>query len=546
MSIVGDTTVLHIAAGLSLILLPFLLYAEIHYHPKLLKGYLYIKQPEIIFDAPHRIETEQLPVLLLIKDSDMFPIILKRVTISVGIEGTNKQFQKIFTENQALSQRWFGKIYSLDVSRFMAQHVTITCRAEIQQGQTTKCIDNDNYRTLSQRPFRCYIDPDPLPAEKDWLWGDLHCHSHYTEDQVEFGTLPRHYSQIGRAMGLRFVAISDHSFDMDDVPGTWTQSDPRVGKWQTFWQQINRINAEQQDFLIIPGEELSVDNGLGRNVHMSILNHPDFFHGSGDGLEISWGRASEHHYREILDRLPAEPLVFASHPQDKPPILHRIFIKRGVWNTWDHNSRLDGYQIMNGKRDHDFRAGKKTWIKQLLRKRRLYIYAGNDAHGNFNRLRTVYLPLIRLREFDHQVFGRQRTGVFCPAATTPSELVHALKKNPVIVSNGPFCNIGAMHPNGKTTTAIGQELNTVPDFLRITAKSSPYYGRIKAITVFRGDPHTGQEQQWQHFEPSASIYHFDRRIPLRELPAEGYFRAEVITHKQTFTLTNPIWIKLTQ
>ncbi|MCK4296427.1 MAG: hypothetical protein KAX28_07220, partial [Candidatus Marinimicrobia bacterium] len=55
------------------LLLPIFLYAEIHYHLPFFVGRLYKKQPEIIFDLPYRIQSDFLPVMLLMKDSDRYP-----------------------------------------------------------------------------------------------------------------------------------------------------------------------------------------------------------------------------------------------------------------------------------------------------------------------------------------------------------------------------------------------------------------------------------------------------------------------------------------
>jgi hypothetical protein len=47
----------------------------------------------------------------------------------------------------------------------------------------------------------------------------------------------------------------------------------------------------------------------------------------------------------------------------------------------------------------------------LLTGKRCHIYAGNDAHGNFNRFRQVKLPILRLWEREAHLFGRVTTRV---------------------------------------------------------------------------------------------------------------------------------------
>jgi hypothetical protein len=55
--------------------------------------------------------------------------------------------------------------------------------------------------------------------------------------------------------------------------------------------RINSINASNPNFRIIPGEEVSVDNGLGRNVPLGVLNNPSF----SPALAMVWkNRAVSH------------------------------------------------------------------------------------------------------------------------------------------------------------------------------------------------------------------------------------------------------------
>ena len=65
-----------------------LLYAETHYRFKYFFSFLRKDEPEILADIPHRLEPDAaLPVLLLIKDSNLYPIELIRVKIDLRQEG---------------------------------------------------------------------------------------------------------------------------------------------------------------------------------------------------------------------------------------------------------------------------------------------------------------------------------------------------------------------------------------------------------------------------------------------------------------------------
>jgi len=61
-----------------------LLYTEMHYRWRPLPSRYFRKEPEILADAPRRVEPGRpLPLLLLVKDAHRYPITLERVTIEV-------------------------------------------------------------------------------------------------------------------------------------------------------------------------------------------------------------------------------------------------------------------------------------------------------------------------------------------------------------------------------------------------------------------------------------------------------------------------------
>lgn len=511
-----------------LLVAPFILYAEMHYRLPFFKGFLYKKQPEIIFDLPRRSETGHIPVLLLIKDAHRFPVTLEKIVIRL-MDHEHKPIAGDVTVpvGTGVHTKWFTKIISIDAVNFQNQWVYLDCFAYLLGRGKAFIVRNDNYPTLSQKSFQIYMDPDPLPKDDGWLWGDLHVHSSYTEDQVEFGVPPDCYRPLGRTMGLSFCAVTDHSYDLDDSADSWIIQDSELRKWQRFQNDIHDLNRINRDFIIIPGEEVSVDNGLGRTVHMNVLNDPHFHYGSGDGMEKSLGRVTESHYATILDAIPDQSLAFAAHPFEKPPFWHRLLIHRGIWNRWDYHPRLAGFQILNGKPAGDFKIGKAFWISQLLKGRRQLIYAGNDSHGNFNRFRQVLIPLLMMHEHRHQIFGQNLTGIKADLDKGVQGIIAALKGENVIISDGPFLSLESAADNSVT----------------INVRSTPYFGTLDQLTVFIGNIKAGRETVFHR-----ELYHagelqsgFD--LTVESMPEKAYLRAELTTRNGHFALTNPIWQK---
>lgn len=527
---------------ITVLLLPFFLYAEIHYRLPFFTGRLYQKQPEIIFDLPYRIQTDFLPIMLLIKDSDRYPVTLIEVTLFIKSPQTKQIFQKlIFSENITISKKWFSKIYNIDVNRFKDHWLEIECIATVKIKNHVHIIKNDNYPTLSNANFNTYIDSEPLPSPAEWIWGDLHCHSSWTEDQVEFGIPAENISTLAKPMGVSFCALTDHSYDLDDIPDSWTKNDPELKKWVKSRKQIKSLNNNLDNFLIIPGEEVSVDNGLGKNVHMAVLNSSKFYFGSGDGFDKLISKSSENHYVRILDNLPKGSMAFAAHPQAKPPFLQKFLIKRGIWNQWDSHKKLSGYQIMNGLLKEDFINGKEKWIQQILKGKKKYIYAGNDSHGNFNRFRQVKLPMWKLHEQNHQIFGEHLTAVKSTITHGIENLLDNLKKGQVSISNGPFVNF-TIHDDSGNKAQIGEEILSAPTTANITAISTKFFGSLKNLKLILGNIDKRQETVYHNISTSG---HSRKTllVQLNNLPDRGYFRVELSTYKEKIALSNPIWYK---
>lgn len=524
------------------LLLTIFLYAEIHYHFPIFHGRLYRKQPEILFDAPYRIQTDSLPILLLIKDAHWFPVTLKEVQINIKYPQTREVLlQSIFPENCTISDQWFNRIYSFNMADFRGQYVEIECIAIVKIGKRNIVVKNDNYPNLSHKNLVTYIDSEPLPCEYGWVWGDMHCHSAWTEDQVEFGIPAEVISTMAKPMGLSFSALTDHSYDLDDLADSWNKIDPELRKWKNSRQQIDTLNKKTDGFCLIPGEEVSVDNGLGQNIHMVILNYSKFIPGDGDGFENILSKASEHHYSHILDDLPETALAFAAHPKTQPPFIQRILIKRGIWNKWDsHHPHLSGYQIINGIIGQDFYKSKKFWIQHLLKGSRAYIYAGNDSHGNFNRFRQVKFPQLKMHEHSYQIFGEFLTCIKLTDTLGVKTLIDDLKSGAVIVSNGPYVSLTIRDKHNKPAH-IGEILSSVPIEATIAAQSSKFFGNLRAIKLILGNIKQQQEIMYHNLTSISGCLRKTFSITLADLPETGYFRVEISTHKEKIALTNPIW-----
>jgi hypothetical protein len=529
-------------------LLPFVLYAETHYKFKGIYSRLFKNEPEIIADAPFRVEPGQpIPILILVKDAHRFPIEILKILIEIKQNDQLISKKSIPLNLSIYDDCFWHRIFFLERPADLAGLVEIDVLIIIKSNGKIKKYHNDNCRISSHQPLKVYLAKDPLPRFDNWYFGDFHYHSNYTEDQVEFGAPLAATVEMARASGLNFFAVTDHSYDLDDLEDSWIENDHNISKWHKLWQEVNELNNHLSNFVILPGEEVSAGNHRNRNIHLLVINNKNFIHGKGDSAERWFRTRPDFSLEQILNQVDEAALAIAGHPEIPTPFLQWLLIRRGRWQWQDfQNHRLNGFQIWNGEYDRTFHQGSSNWVKLLLAGKKLGLIAGNDAHGNFNRFRQIGFPFFTFRESLSQIFGNMKTGVKLNKNLNQQNLVHAVKCNHVLITNGPIIDF-LIQNEQKQTAMIGDEIEGDDLILNITAKSSPEFGKLELIQLLRGDLNTRKEICEFVIRNFVNPYHFLMEQKLNNMSKCTYFRAELMTRKTdgqiARCLTNPIWIK---
>ena len=526
-------------------LTPIFLYAETHYSFKGIFSRLKKKEPEIVADVPFRIEPDQaVPLLVLCKDAHLFPILLQQIEVSL-IQQEKVVFKQLFKLNERINQKFWFRILDLALNERPYGPVKIDIAIQIKMNGQTRVYHNDNYRISSHFPFDTYLANDPLPRLENLVWGDLHYHSAYTEDQVEFGAPLAATLRLARAMGCHFFAVTDHSYDLDDCEDDVLQNDGHLPKWQKMNAEVEELNQQYDNFCIIPGEEVSCGNSKNKNVHFLILNNRQFFPGKGDGAEKWFHTRPDLTIPHILNNLETESLAYAAHPEVEPPLLQKILIRRGKWEQADYlHHRLTGMQIWNGRDDHFFQQGMKQWIKLLLQGTKLKIVAGNDAHGNFNRFRQIGFPFWTFRENRHEIFGYARTGVWLDQKMSKDAVLAGLRKGLNIISNGPLLWFEAIDDGG-IQLKIGEHASGAIRKLWIKARSTDEFGQLTHLKLVGGEIGARSEKEILTVNHFPVPFHYEEMCEIEFGPKQGYIRGELLTQKEGKNyrcLTNPLWI----
>ncbi len=482
-------------------------YAETHFKFKLPWSLLYRPWPEIFFDAPVQFVPGVRPkIWLVIRDADRFPVDLESVNIFIKrfsknvpnisniqnlkfnfnscIAAQNPDFlfknQNIFQTPETESARCISlsihearalAFHELDLGELPPGNYAVFTKLRVRQGSKTKTILCGNYPGLKTLPLTFQVLSENLPKPEGFAAGEMHCHTHYSADHVEFGAPPKILQQAAKAVGLDFVCCTDHAYDFAFSASDYTQEAEPISRFQTLCREIETLETYP---LMLPGEEISVGNKNNENVHLLAFAPNNYIPGLGDCGRYWLKNQPTLKIREAL--LKANVPCFAAHPKAEMGALERFVFRRGYWHAddlaTDSQNPIAGIQFFNGTRDAGFLEGKNFWIQELQKENYLFPIGGNDAHGDLNHSVSVSLPLFKLRQNKNHVFGNVRT-VIQTAAVTQSELTKAFSSfknktpNSLYITNGP---------------ALWFERHA--DFVSFFAKTNREIGFLKHIKIF--------------------------------------------------------------
>jgi hypothetical protein len=336
------------------------------------------------------------------------------------------------------------------------------------------------------------------------------------------------------------MAITDHSYDLDDEHDNVMKQDEDLKKWAAFQRETAEVSKKYPEFILIPGEEVSAGNHRHRNVHCLILGDDRFFPGHGDSAENLVRRQPSLSLKRLLKMRSEKAVAIAAHPREKPPLSQRLILNRGIWNEVDcGHPRLDALQILNDHHDRSFRKGMSLWIRLLLSGQKIGIVAGNDAHGNFNCFRQISIPFLKMVYSRNHLLGRARTAVFAENMGLDG-ILRAIRQHQTVISTGP---IAIMQIDGITPAGIGDTIRFHNQMkLIIRAKSILEYGHWKDMKLYFGN-----YKQSRELEKSIKItrpqLEFYQDMPFPEGEAD-YIRLEAYSQKNEnrfFCITSPIW-----
>ena len=497
-------------------------YAETHYKFKLPWSPLHKPWPEIFLDAPHFcLPGKTLALNLIIKDAHYYPVRIKEVQLDVRSVSGN--FQQTFSLNY-LARDAFHFI-PLPLKPEQPGNYVINGRLSVENPNGKRMdIWNNNYSSFSNRPLEVEVPVDtssPLPD--GWYSGETHCHSYYSSDPVEFGLKPALYQEAADNLGMDFVLITDHSYDFYYQKEQYLDAVDPEENWKRYRGECEALNGGGRP-LVIPGEEVSCGNHLGQNVHLLVMGFPGFLPGLGDGGRRWFNNRPDKSVDEILEMLGSTP-SFAAHPRAPIGKVEQWIFRRGAWGHPDvagGNPNLCGLQFWNGSRGLDYKLGRKFWVENLLKGKKLAPIGANDAHGDLNQNIGVRLPLISLYHNRNHVFGKVRTCVQARECSLEG-LQEGIRSGRVTASDGPFASLEW----------------TAGEKLQLQARSKTCHGRLSRVHLFAGNTGDTRETLLQSWEIPAESFEWQSQRSLEK--KFDYYRTETWTSADKLALTAPVY-----
>jgi hypothetical protein len=406
-------------------------YAETHFKFKLPWSLLYRPWPEIFTDAPFQFVPGEHPLLWIgVRDGDRFPVTIESVELDIrkvdngtecapsdaktcALVGEKSRTQEVRTLDRLnLAAKNAFDFFPVEIGNLEPGRYEITPKVVVVRNGKKKVFKRWNFPGLKPAPLKIQVLAEELPKAPGFAVGEMHCHTCYSADHVEYGASTTVMQQAAKAIGLDFVNFTDHAYDFAFLQEDYTREAPSApARFQELKQEIAAL---PQSPLLIAGEEVSAGNSKGENVHMTVLGPEGYLPGLGDCGRYWLSNRPTLPIAKLLEM--ADAPCFAAHPLQQMGMLEKFIFRRGYWKNADlhlNNCKnpVRGIQFWNGIRDEGFKLGRAWWIEELGKGNYLLPIGGNDAHGDLNDTTFVKLPLFSLGHNRHHVFGRVRTAI---------------------------------------------------------------------------------------------------------------------------------------
>jgi len=457
-----------------------------------------------------------------VKDADKYPTTIENIRVNVFFDKNKKTVE--FDEVITLAQPMMFYEFNIDIeSEWINKYLYINIDFLVNKKKYT----NDNYYGSIPHNFKVFVSDKESFFPANWYVGDVHYHSEFTSDQVEFGAPLEMTKKIANVMGMDWFFVTDHSYDLDDFEDNYLLNDPCLTKWTKMKDEC--LSLSDDEIQIQYGEEVSIGNEKGQNVHLLILNNPNFVEGKGDSAEKWFRNKPDVLLSELPNATDKSALYIAAHPFEQIPLLQRLLLNRGNWTENDIvNNQIEYLQIINGQSFSENINLIDRYLKLLLTGKKLFIVAGNDAHGNFQFMKQIKTPFWKLMCRKQQTFG----DYFTAFHYHENKPIEGLKHKRIIISNGVFIDMSIDYKG--CTYHIGDTVPADKLLIKYEYIIEEEHGDIKELKLIIGSI-TKQQIRYEKLD-------YERQDINFVVEDDSYVVLLLKTNKGYMALTNPIWV----
>ncbi len=454
-----------------------------------------------ILDAPWRIENSEINIPILAVDTGIDWADIYGINVYDHNDGDRLVASTNWSSTQPVYMgEPFFHLFDINKSSFVQVDGNVSMRIKFELHWSP-----DNW----EGPVSVKISQYDIPTMVDWYCGDTHLHTNYTDNAREFGAPIYATRAANNAMGLDWMIVTDHSFDL----------------WQEKWNVSTADCDNHSDnlFRVMQGEEVSCYlPGTNQYNHLLVYG-ADFIPGG----EWEDGTGSDYTPAEAIAIANSQGgVTYSAHPFDND-------LFRDPWQNYSLN--FTGLQIWNHASDEPSHLpkGLAKWSELLLGGRHVYIEGGTDAHGDFNT---------------HA--GKVKTYVYIPGYSQASippkdDILEALRNGHSIMSDGPLVTFGI---NGEMIGNNVSLTNGTNATLHIQWNSTQEFGYINNITVKKGVINGTAETNVTIIQSSSIGKNSlcDEHELIISPNESCYYRVEAYSNttngEQHRCYTNPIWV----
>ena len=459
-------------------------YAETHFKFRLPWSLLYRPWPEILADSPFQFVPGEEPTLwIVVRDADRFPVHIESAEIKICGNGTEETVSIPVDKDVQESFAFVPLHYSRPKPGTYRIYFRCSVSRKDKSGKTLKrSINRWNLPGLRPEPLIVKFLAEEPPKAPGYVAGEMHCHTHYSCDHVEFGATPAVLQQAAKDVGLDFVCCTDHAYDFAFTSEDYTkEAESPVPRFKALRDEIASLPKDLP--LLLAGEEVSAGNSKGENVHMTVLAPESYMPGLGDCGRYWLENRPTLRIPAHLESTTAH--CFAAHPFQPMGIVEKFVFRRGYWCPNDLNldkkHSIRGIQFWNGTRDEGFFLGRRFWTEELGKGNFLLPIGGNDAHGDLNDTTGISIPLVSLKHSRHHVFGKVRTVVKVDESDNASENCSALSLEKL---NKAFAEENCYITDGPALWWERGEVHGVKSIIFHARNTSDYGGAFRHIRIF--------------------------------------------------------------